>query len=37
MAGYFLACVLLDLDNLCGLAGVFVTTPLGAAAGGAAG
>ncbi len=37
MAGYYVFCAALQLGNLCGLFGVFLTGPLGAIAGGVAG
>jgi hypothetical protein len=33
MLGYYLACEVFNAGNLCGLFGVFLTGPLGAAAG----
>jgi hypothetical protein len=37
MVGYYLACEAFNGGNLCGLAGVFITGPLGAIAGGIGG
>ena len=37
MLGIFVACVVFDGGNLCGLLGVFITGPIGSIAGGVAG
>jgi hypothetical protein len=37
MSGVFVACVVFDGGNLCGLLGVFITGPIGSVAGGVAG
>jgi hypothetical protein len=34
MAGAFVACVVFETGNLCGLIGVFITGPIGSIAGG---